>query len=999
MCCSYSFLFFYQLQIAFGEEDITDVRERGAKGFAYRRLGTTYFKQGDFQKALEYYQLHFSIATDVGDKAEEEIGYSNLGNAFYSLGQFEKALKYHKLHLSNCKENENRAGLGNAYGNLGATCYSLGQFAEALEYLLSQLSIAREVGDRHGEGKACGNLGLVYNSLAQYEEALEYHKMCVSVSKQVGDRAGEGKACGSLGVAYYSIGDIKEAVKYHQLDLSIARELGDRVGEEKACSDLGIAYYSLGEFDKAMEYHKLHLSIAKEVGDKHGEGRACANIGLVYHSLGDFQKTLEYNKLHLTIAKDAGNKTEEGKAYANIGIAYACLGDFNNALECHQKHLNISRDVGDKAGEGAAYTNLGLVYQDLGNFQAAKDYHMRHLRITEETGDKDGEGKACANLGLAFVSLFDFEEASKYFKIHLDIAKEVGDIYGEGKAYGNLGLVYHSLGKFEIAKEHQQMCLDIARKVGNRDGEGDALGNLGLAYHSLGDFKQALDLHKLHLEITREVGNISGESLACNNLGLAYYSLGDLWKTEEFLEASVSLQDKIRDRLHRKDDWKISVRNYHDNIYTALWKVQLELDKTAEALFTAERGRGQALMDLMESQYGLQISQTESGKQMENIIDVLNHTSSQTVFVAVDSNAVNFWILNRGKQFNFVQKKFASDLKGLVEEAYQNIGVKKPVKCDDRSLDDSTEGRELGQRPEDDEGSSPQEGFHDALKVLYNVVIGPIADIIKDGQVTIVPDGPLYFVPFAALKDEDSRYLSETISVRLVPSLTSLKLMAECPEGYHCTTGALLVGDPWVESVRIRGERVKQLPSAKEEVEMIGTILKSEPLTGKEATKAEVLSRLNSVALVHIAAHGRAETGEIVLSPNPTSSRKPKEADFLLKMKDVLNAKLRAKLVVLSCCHSGRGDMKAEGVVGIARAFLGAGARSVLVSLWAIDDKATLEFMRHFYQHLVDGNCASKSVNQAMKCMRESEDFNKVSYWAPFVLIGDDVIMNFAETR
>ena len=275
----------------------------------------------------------------------------------------------------------------------------------------------------------------------------------------------------------------------------------------------------------------------------------------------------------------------------------------------------------------------------------------------------------------------------------------------------------------------------------------------------------------------------------------------------------------------------------------------------------------------------------------------------------------------------------------------------------------------------------------------------PISDVIKEGQITIVPDGPLYFLPFSALKDEDSKYFSETFSVRLVPSLISLRLLAECPDDWHCTTGALLVGDPWVKSVRIRGKKVLQLPSAKEEVEMIGKILKSEPLIGKEATKAKVLCRLHSVTLVHIVAHGSAKTGEIVLSPNPTSSKRPKEADFLLKIKNVLNAKLRAKLVVLSCCHSGRGDIKSEGVVGIARAFLGAGARSGLVSLWAIDDKATLGCMRYFYRHLMDGNCASKSVNQAMKCMRETDDLNYVRYWAPFVLIGGDVTVNFAETR
>ena len=182
-------------------------------------------------------------------------------------------------------------------------------------------------------------------------------------------------------------------------------------------------------------------------------------------------------------------------------------------------------------------------------------------------------------------------------------------------------------------------------------------------------------------------------------------------------------------------------------------------------------------------------------------------------------------------------------------------------------------------------------------------------------------------------------------------------------------------------------------------METIGKILKIDPLTGKDATKAEVLSRLNSVALIHIAAHGCAETGEIILSPSPTRSKRSKEDDFLLTMTDVLNAKLRARLVVLSCCHSGRGKIKAEGVVGIARALLGAGAHSVLASLWAISDGATLEFMRKFYEHLVKGESASTSLNQAMKVMRKSDNFSDTKYWAPFVLIGDDVTLSFEQTR
>ena len=178
-------------------------------------------------------------------------------------------------------------------------------------------------------------------------------------------------------------------------------------------------------------------------------------------------------------------------------------------------------------------------------------------------------------------------------------------------------------------------------------------------------------------------------------------------------------------------------------------------------------------------------------------------------------------------------------------------------------------------------------------------------------------------------------------------------MIKDCPEDYHCKSGALLVGDPRVQDVN----KLPPLPFAREEVEMIGRLLGSTPLIRRQATKDGVLQRIGSVALVHIAAHGSMETGEIALAPNPG------ETDFIMTMKDVLRAKIRARLVVLSCCHSAHGKIKAEGVVGIARAFLGAGARSVLVSLWAIDDKATLEFMKNFYQHLVEGKSASKALN------------------------------------
>ena len=331
----------------------------------------------------------------------------------------------------------------------------------------------------------------------------------------------------------------------------------------------------------------------------------------------------------------------------------------------------------------------------------------------------------------------------------------------------------------------------------------------------------------------------------------------------------------------------------------------------------------------------------------------------------------------------------------LLETVHEKIGVRADVNCEDRSLRNRSDKKSAEER-----SSKPR--FHSssfetkALQSFSNVVIDPIRDLFHSDELVIVPQGPLCLAPYAAFMDLESKCLCESFRIRLLPSLSSLRLIQNSPEDWHNKTGALLVGDPWVQEVVYEEMTLEQLEWAEKEVQMIGEILQTVPLVGKQATKDEVLRRISSVALVHIAAHGKMETGEIALAPNTTrSSVNPAREDYLLTMKDVLKAQIRARLVVLSCCHSARGEVKSEGVVGIARAFLGAGARSVLVSLWAIDDEATMEFMKVFYQQLVHGRSASEALNKAMKSMRESDRFSAVKYWAPFVLIGDDVKLEF----
>ena len=964
------------------------------EGTACTVLGITCESLGDSKKAIECHKQALSIAKEIGNKDSEGTAYTNLSKAYCSLADHENAIEFGQQALRISKEIGNKDTEGETYTNLGNAYHSLGDNKKAIEFHQQALSVAKEIGYKYSEGSAYTNLGNAYHSLGDYKKAIEFHQKALSIAHEMGDKGSEGKAYTNLGISYDSLGDYKTAIKFGEQALRIAKEIGNKATEGAAYTMLGTAYRLLGDYEKAMKFHQEALGIAKQTGNKDSEGAAYTGLGIAYRSLGEYKKAIEFHQQALDIAKEIGNKSSEGKAYANIGNAYHSLDHYKNAIEFLQRALGIAEEMGDKGLEGMAYTNLGSAFRSLGDYEKAREFHKQALRIAKQIGSKDSKGNAYNSLGIAYRLLGDYEKAMKFHQEALGIAKQTGNKDSEGAAYAGLGIAYRSLGDYEKAMEFHQQTLGIAKQIGNKSLECKAYANLGTACYTLRNYKNAIEFYQHALSIAKEIGNKYTEHAAYNNLGLNFYQLGDFRKAEECFESSINLFEGMRFLLQEKDQWKISFRDQLKT-YSYLWIVQFLESKIKEALLTAERGRAQALADLMESHYGVKSDPSISKEQMERVTNISSLISSPITFLAEAFEHAFFWVMQRDQEWQLLGKNLSHTLEDMTDKAYEQICATEPARCEDRSLDDPDNEpiKDLSDRGTNGKECTSSKAGGNALKELYDVVIAPISHLIEDEELIIVPDGSSFFIPYAALLDQNSRYLSETLRIRLAPSLTSLRLLTECPEGQHSTAGALLVGDPWIETVK--GKKFRQLLGAEKEVKMIGEILNAEPLTGKNATKDQVLRRLNSVSLVHIAAHGSAETGEIMLSPNLDSSIPPDEKDFLLTMTDVLNAKLDAKLVVLSCCHSGRGKIKAEGVVGIARAFLGAGARSVIASLWAIDDEATLAFMRHFYEHLVKGQSASKSLHEAMKMMRESDDFNAVKYWAPFMLIGDDVTLNF----
>ncbi|XP_044165836.1 tetratricopeptide repeat protein 28-like [Acropora millepora] len=911
--------------------------DRVREGLTYRELGSAYHSLGDAQKAIEYYEKHLDIAIEVGDRVRERLAYGSLGNAYHSLGDSQKAIEYYEKNL-----------------------YIAIEDGKAIEYHEKHLDIAIEVGDRVDEGRAYGGLGNAYRMLSDFRKAIEYYEKRLEIAIEVGDRVEEGSAYGDLGNAYQSLGDFRKAIGCHEKQLEIAIEVGRRVGERGVYTNLGNAYHALGEFQKAIEYHEKDLEIAIEVGDRVGEGGAYGGLGNAYLLLGDIRKAIEYYEKDLEIAIEVGDRVGEGRAYCGLGHAYQSLCDFRRAFEYHEKHLDIAIEVGRRVSEGKAYGNLGNVYHSQGDPQKAIEYHEKALDIAVEVGNR------------------------------------VGDRANEGRAYGNLGNAHRLLGDFRKAIECYEKHLEIAIEVGDRVGEGSAYGGLGSVYQSLCDFQKAAEYHEKHLEIAIEAGGRQEEGIAHYNIGLIYLSLGEFEKALDKFLSAVKVFNSLRSFLKSEDDWKMKFREYYDGTYHAIRTSWLKIGKIDEALFATEQGRAQTLSENLSSQYKLALpSSAAIFDSKERRSQLLTELSIPIIFLATDGLEIHIWFLSRGKEVAFRNRRLDTSITGkdpirvLLEAILEKIRPDDTKRCEDRTF-----GRELyNECPSRREvcvakgGKPPLPPSDNPFKPFYDAVIGPIEDLLgpEDDELVIVPDGALCFFPWATV--------IESIRIRIVPSLQSYQLISSVPEGYHKKRGALLVGNPCSKQLE---KPLDVLPFAQKEVEMIAGILNKKPLVGKQATKAEVMKRMSSVGLIHIAAHGDAVTGQIALSPNPGWTKFPKEEDYTLKMSDVQAANLRARLVVLSCCHSGRGRiLKGEGVVGIARAFLAAGARSVLVTLWAIDDEATMVFMEHFYQHLKEGKTASAAVHRSMKSLRESEQFSEMWYWAPFQLIGDDVMIEF----
>ena len=173
--------------------------------------------------------------------------------------------------------------------------------------------------------------------------------------------------------------------------------------------------------------------------------------------------------------------------------------------------------------------------------------------------------------------------------------------------------------------------------------------------------QKAIDCHKCHLQIAKEVGNRAGEANAYGNLGNTHNSRGDHKEAIDCYQRSIATYNYIWYKLDCNDEWKVSFRNVHEAVYASLWRLLLKQGKTVEALFYAEQGRAQALIDLMELKYGLQAASAKSERVHVTTWDIFSCLSSNTVFIGIDRKEIIFWVSGEGQKVELRRKQINDD--------------------------------------------------------------------------------------------------------------------------------------------------------------------------------------------------------------------------------------------------------------------------------------------------------------------------------------------------
>lgn len=830
----------------------------------------------------------------------------------------------------------------------GVEKFGKGKANEAIEYWQKALIIYQKTSNKREIVKVLNQLGVAYFSQGKYQNAKEYHQRSLAISIDVGYKEGEAISLNNLGNAYCFSKQCEKAIELHQQALLVAQKIGLREQEVKSFNGLGNAY-RFRDNQRAIIFYKKSLNIAKEINYKKGEAKALTNLGGVYGSQKKYEKEIEFYEKSLTIVKEGKDRRTEAVILDNLGHVYTLLGRYDKALESSRQALNIYKSLGNKQGELRQLISLGIIYRNLKQYRKAIQFNQQSLAV----------------------------------------AKQLNNRKSEAMSYGNLGVANRFLGNYRKAIEFHEQALNIYRKLSFKEGVGLTLGNLGSNYMFLKEYDKAIELSRQSLVIARELKDKLREGNALNNIGSAYINIGQYTNASATLLEAIDVYESIR-LSGLSDANKISIFDTYSRSYRLLQQAFIADNKPLKALEIAEGSKARAFVELLASKLSEKPNSQSIIKpsKIEDIRKVAKEQNATIIQYSIIISEIYIWVIKPTGEITFRK----ADLKPLWEK--ENTTLAELV---------SNSRTQIGVRSRAAGGLISKydpnaTASNNRFKQLHSLLIKPIDDLLPknpEEQVIFVPQSSLFLVPFPALQDESGKYLVEKHTILTAPSIQVLDLTRKQRNRVNQLDSTkqdiLIVGNPTMPKVSSEiGEPPKRLPSlpgAETEAKEIAKIFNTQPLIGKNATETTVRQRFSDAKIIHLATHGLLDDFKDGSVPGAIALAPDSRDNGLLTANEIFDLQINADLVVLSACDTGQGKLTGDGVIGLSRSLISAGAPSVIVTLWTIPDNPTAMLMTEFYRQLQQNPDRARALRQAMlKTMKQHQNPRD---WAAFTLIGE----------
>ncbi len=1020
---------FAELRPATAQDRVQTLIDRNLHEAVFLSLSNS--EQG-IRSAVEKYQIALALwRMSKGEAKKEAELLKTVANAYAALYERYRKATDKEQTLATFEQSIQVAGerLWEAHirREIGRNAANWREMELAIESYQRGLAISREIDDPTGAAAALTTMGQIHTRQGRIDLGREAYNEALPFWRAANDRNGESITLRSIALTYSLTGDNQKALELHLESLKLRREMNDLPGQVNTLNSLGSTYRELGEWQRAQEALEEAMKLSQRLNDQEDIALTAMELGNFHNLLGQPQKALDYFNQALPILQALHSRQFEAATLNNIGRTYYALGDKEQALSYHSRALPIMREVKEPRGEINTMLSIARLALEGGDAARARELTDQALSRAREIKSAPAEARSLGLLGALSIDSGDKEQGLDYLRQSLEIVRSTASSSAEASTLAQIARVESDLSRLDDARRHIEGAIEIVETLRSKI----ASQELRTSY-----FASVQDYYEFYIDLLMRLGqrqeSEEGRAEQWSAALLASERARARSLLELITEARADLRRDIDPELRAKEQSAQQLLNRKVEEQLKLLNgahTREQVDRAAKEIAQLqEQYRGiQAQIRQRSPRYAA-LTQPKPLTLAEIQKEVLDDDTALLSY-ALGAERSYAWAVTRDSISGFELPK-----REAIEKASRRFLSLITARNEARPGESEARRRARIARAD---AQTPA-----AAAALSRLVLRPAAAKLNKRRLLIVADGALQYIPFAALPlNAQSAPLLARREVVMLPSASTLAVLRREGAGRATAPRSVAVlADPvfdekderlkssqTTDAAQTEGAasapqgpqqlqqqssnstrslshefgqlRMERLPYTSVEAERILSLAPGDnslKAVGFAATRATATGEeLSQYRIVHFATHGyfdsqRPELSGLVFSRFDEQGR---PQDGLLLAGEVYGLRLPAELVVLSACETGLGQqVRGEGLIGMTRGFMYAGAPRVAISLWAINDRATAELMGHFYRALLDGDrrqTAAEALRTAQTTLRRNPRWRAPYYWASFTIQGE----------